>query len=78
MSSDQNGAFHGEVIIPNGSSSISMTPFIDTIGPAGQAQGGQDLTIDPPEVIAVVDTEPPWQGRSRSSPWASRMQQARS
>ena len=62
MSSDQNGAFHGEVIIPNGSSSISMTPFIDTIGPAGQAQGGQDLTIDPPEVIAVVDTEPPVAG----------------
>ena len=39
MSSDQNGAFHGEVIIPNGSSSISMTPFIDTIGTRWPSSG---------------------------------------
>ena len=62
LTSDENGAFHGQVTIPSGINSISLTPTIDRIGPAGQAMGGEDLTIDPPVINAVVDDEPPIAG----------------
>ena len=62
LTSGEEGSFYGEVTIPPGTSSISLTPIIDDVGPVGQVLGGQDATSVPPVIDATVDLEPPVAG----------------
>ena len=62
MTSGEDGSFYGELTIPLGTPTISLSPVIDSIGPNNQIVGAYDLTIDHPVINAIVDQDPPIAG----------------
>lgn len=63
LTPQSDGIFTGDLTIPAGMSSITLQPLLEAIGPSTvPILNAEDLTIDPPSIQAVVDTEPPVAG----------------
>ncbi|MED5267365.1 MAG: hypothetical protein VYB00_00920, partial [Candidatus Thermoplasmatota archaeon] len=63
LTTQSNGAFSGDIMIPSGMSSITLQPLLEAVGPSALSiVNAEDVTINPPSIEAEVDSAPPVAG----------------
>ena len=63
LTTQSNGAFSGDIMIPSGMTSITLQPLLEAIGPSAVSIiNAEDATINPPSIEAEVDSAPPVAG----------------
>ena len=62
LSSMGEGEFSGTISPPSSLSELALSPMMLVVGPTGSANGAEDVTGVPPQVIVDVDYNPPTLG----------------